>query len=119
MLDIAPLACQIAAPATTGTSATVGTTDAWGGCVTNHAVEMGVTDLEPTVFVDPNYPRDYSVTVFGSANKTQLGNLTITPLFQQVFALYVNTSGINGGGTGQAINLTRETAAAVLQGLYS
>ena len=119
MLDIAPVGCQIAAPATTGTSATVGTTDGWGGCVTNHAVEMGITDLEPTVFIDPNYPRDYCTTVFGTANKTQLGNLTITPLFQQVFALYVNTSGINGGGTGQAINLTRQTAAAILSGSYS
>jgi hypothetical protein len=119
MLDISQAACQIAAPVTTGTSATVGTTDGWGGCVTNHAVEMGVTDLEPTVFVDPNYPRDYCTTVFGTATKTQLGNLTITPLFQQVFALYVNTSGINGGAVGQAINLTRQTAAAIMQGNYT
>lgn len=118
-LDISQAACQIAAPATTGTSAAVGTTDGWGGCVTNHAVEMGVTDLEPTVFVTPNYPSAYSTAVFGTASKAQLAGLTSTPLFQQVFALYVNTSGINGGSTGQTINLSRETAANILAGNYT
>jgi hypothetical protein len=119
MLDISSGACQVASPATTGTSATVGTTDGWGGCVTNHAVEMGITDLEPTVFTPPNYPSAYSTAVFGTASKAQLAALTSTKLFQQVFGLYVNTSGINGGGTGQAVNLTRETAAAILEGNYT
>jgi hypothetical protein len=119
MLDISPAGCQVAAPATTGTSATVGTTDGWGGCVTTHAVEMGITDVEPTAFVAPNYPSSYSTTVFGTASKAQMAALTTTALFQQVFGLYVNTSGINGGATGQAINLTRQTAAAILQGQYT
>jgi len=119
MLDISTGACQVASPATTGTSVTVGTTDGWGGCVTNHAVEMGVTDLEPTVFVSPNYPSAYCTVVFGTATKAQLALLTSTALFQQVFGLYVNTSGINGGGTGQPINLTRQTAAAILEGSYT
>src|SRR5581483_11174042 len=86
-LDISTAGCQVAAPVTTGTSATVGTTDGWGGCVTNHAVEMGVTDLEPSVFSPPNYPSAYSVAVFGTASKTQLANLNAIPLFGQVFAL--------------------------------
>jgi len=119
MLDISPAGCQVAAPVTTGTSATVGTTDGWGGCVTNHAVEMGITDLEPTAFVPPNYPSAYSTAVFGTANKTQLAGLISTPLFAQVFGIYVNTSGINGGGTGQAINLTNETVANILNGNYT
>jgi hypothetical protein len=118
MLDISPTGCQIAAPVTTGTSATVGTTDGWGGCVTTHAVEMGVTDLEPTVFVPPNYPSAYSATVFGSASAAGLAGLTSTPLFAQVFGIYVNTSGINGGAVGQAINLSRETVANILAGNY-
>jgi hypothetical protein len=118
-LDISTVACQVAAPATTGTSATVGTTDGWGGCVTNHAVEMGVTDLEPTVFVPPNYPSAYSTAVFGTATKAQLAGLTSTPLFAQVFGIYVNTSGINGGATGQAINLTREAVANIFAGNYT
>jgi hypothetical protein len=118
-LDISPAGCQIAAPVTTGTSATVGTTDAWGGCVTTHAVEMGVTDLEPSVFTPPNYPSAYSATVFGTANKAQLAALGGTPLFAQVFAVYVNTSGLNGGGVGQPINLSRETVANILSGNYA
>lgn len=118
MLDISPAGCQVSSPAITGTSATVGTTDGWGGCVTTHAVEMGVTDLEPTVFTTPNYPSAYSTAVFGSATKAQLAGLLSTPLFGQVFGFYVNTSGINGGATGQAINLTPETVANILQGNY-
>jgi PBP superfamily domain len=112
-------ACQIAAPVTTGTSATVGTTDGWGGCVSTHAVEMGVTDLEPTVFTPPNYPSAYSTGVFGTASKAQLAGLTSTPLFAQVFAIYVNTSGINGGLVGQTINLSRESVANILEGNYT
>jgi hypothetical protein len=121
-LDISasnPNGCQVAAPGITGTSATVGTTDGWGGCVTTHTVEMGITDLEPTVFVPPNYPSLYSPAVFGTANKAQLAGLTSTQLFQQVFGIYVNTSGINGGAVGQIINLSRETVANILNGNYT
>jgi PBP superfamily domain len=117
-LDLAGAGCGVAAPSASGLSANVGRTDGWTGCVTTHAVEMGVTDLEPTVFVAPNYPADYSTTVFGTATKAQLAALTSAKLFQQVFGLFVNTSGINGGGTGQAIDLSRETAAAILEGNY-
>jgi PBP superfamily domain len=116
MLDISPLSCQVAAPPTAGTSGTVGTTDGWSGCVTTHNVEMGITDLEPTVFVPPNYPSPYSPTVFGTATKSQLAALTSTPLVQQLFAFYVNTSGINGRGTGQAIDLTYPTAFGIITG---
>jgi ABC-type phosphate transport system substrate-binding protein len=118
MLDLSGPGCAVAGPVVNGTSATVGTTDGWSGCVTNHLVEMGVTDLEPTVFTPPNYPSAYSTTVFGTASKSQLAGLTSTALFQQVFGLFVNTTGINGGGAGQAIDLTRETAANILQGNY-
>jgi ABC-type phosphate transport system substrate-binding protein len=118
-LDLSQAACQVAGPVVNGTSATVGTTDGWSGCVTTHVVEMGVTDLEPTVFSPPNYPSAYSTSVFGTATKAQLAKLVSTPLFQQVFGLFVNTSGINGGASGQAIDLTRETAANILQGAYT
>jgi hypothetical protein len=119
MLDLTGAGCAVAGPVVNGTSASVGTTDGWSGCVTEHAVEMGVTDLEPTVFTTPNYPSAYSTAVFGTATKKQLAGLTTTQLFQQVFGLFVNTSGINGGGTGQAIDLTPATAAAILEGNYT
>jgi hypothetical protein len=127
-LDLTGSGCNVAAsptvtgvPTTTGSSATVGTTDGWGGCVTTHGVEMGVTDLEPTVFYASagNYPTAYSTSVFGTANTTQLGALTIAPLFSQVFGIAVNTSGINGGSTGQAVNLSKETVANILNGSYT
>jgi hypothetical protein len=118
-LDLTLPGCAVAGPVVNGTSATVGTVDGWTGCVSAHVVEMGVTDLEPTAFTPPNYPTAYSVTVFGSANKAQLAGLTSTRLFQQVFGLFVNTSGINGGATGQAIDITRQTAASILSGSYS
>jgi hypothetical protein len=118
-LDLSNAACQVASPVVNGTSATVGTTDGWTGCLTTHQVEMGVTDLEPAQFVTPNYPSAYSATVFGTASGTQLSNLTQVKLFQQVFGIYVNTSGINGGGTGQALNLSKETVATILAGNYT
>jgi ABC-type phosphate transport system substrate-binding protein len=111
--------CAVTNPSVVGLSANVGTTDGWTGCVTTHAVEMGVTDLEPGQFHTPNYPSAYSTAVFGSATQAQLAALTQTPLFQQVFGLFVNTSGINGGASAQAIDLSRETAAAILSGNYA
>jgi hypothetical protein len=119
-LDLTGTGCNVAAPVTTGSSATVGTTDGWGGCVTEHNVEMGITDLEPGVFTaaSGNYPTAYSTAVFGSATPQQLSSLPTAVLFQQVFAIAVNTSGINGGGTGQAVNLSRETVANILNGSY-
>jgi PBP superfamily domain len=118
-LDISTAACQVAAPVVNGTSASVGTTDGWSGCVSNHAVEMGVTDLEPGVFVGTNYPTDYSTTVFGKATPAQLKALASVPLFQQVFGLFVNTTGINGGGANQALNLTKETVSNIMAGNYA
>ena len=126
-LDLTGSGCNVTNPVTTGTSATVGTTDGWGGCVTAHAVEMGVTDLEPSVFVSSagNYPTAYSTTVWGSASPSALSGLTSTELFQQVFGIFVNTSGISPSGctttcgtTGQALNLSVETVANILSGKY-
>jgi ABC-type phosphate transport system substrate-binding protein len=119
-LDLSATSCQTGtAPSVTGLSANVGTTDGWTGCVTTHAVEMGVTDLEPGVFIGQNYPVNYSTTVFGTATPAQLGNLTTTPLFQQVFGLFINTNGLSGGGVAQAVDLSRETVANILAGNIS
>jgi hypothetical protein len=107
--------------ATTGTSETVGTTDGWGpsGTLVGHTVEVGVTDLEPGQFIGANYPTRYSATVFGSATGTQLNNLNKTVLFDQVFGLFVNTSGLNSGGTGQPLNLSKQVFAKILDATYT
>jgi PBP superfamily domain len=105
---------------TTGTSAANGTTDSWGGALTSHTVEVGVTDVEPGALIGKNYPTAYSAAVFGSATPAQLGGLTKTALFDQVFGLFVNTSGLNASGaSGQPVDLTRETAANILTGKYT
>jgi ABC-type phosphate transport system substrate-binding protein len=54
--------------------------------------------------------------VFGSATPSQLGALTHTALFQEVYGLFINTSGINGGATGQILNLDKNTVGAILAG---
>jgi hypothetical protein len=120
-LDLTGTGCNVTSPTVNGSSATVGTTDGWSGCVTTHGVEMGVTDLEPSVFLASagNYPTAYSTAVFGHATPAQLAALTANPLFQQVFAIAVNTSGINGGGTGQALNLSKETIANIWSQSYT
>ena len=121
-LDLTGSGCNVANPPTTGTSAANGPTDSFGGCLTSHAVEMGVTDLEPSVFLASagNYPTAYSTTVYGSASPAQLitAASTAVPLFQQVFGIFVNTSGFNGGGVGQAVNLSKETVAQILNHHY-
>jgi hypothetical protein len=119
-LDLTQAACQVAAPAVTGTSATVGTTDGWTGCVASHSVELGVADLEPTVFQNQNYPSAYSPAVFGNKpSGAALAALSTKPLFQQVFGVYINTVGINGGAAGQVLNLSRATVGQILAGNYT
>jgi len=107
---------------TGGSSASVGTSDGWTGGVTSHVVEMGITDVEPGQLVGSNYPSAYSPSAFGTATPALLSGLTKKPLFDQVFGLFVNTTGFNNtgsGGAGQPVDLSRETAAAVLTGGYT
>jgi hypothetical protein len=119
-LDLTNASVTALAVTTTGTSAANGTTDTWGGPLTGHIVEIGVTDVEPGQFVGSNYPTAYSTTAFGTASATALASLSKNVIFGQVFGLYVNTSGFNGlATTGQAVDLTRETAASILTGGYT
>jgi ABC-type phosphate transport system substrate-binding protein len=116
-LDLTGTGCNVAIPPTTGTSSVNGSDDSWGGCLTTHEVEMGVTDLEPGVFyadsIVSNYPTAYSVAAFGSASKTQLQGLSATPLFSQTFGIFVNNLSLSG-----TINLSKETVGKILSGGY-
>jgi hypothetical protein len=115
-LDLTNAAVTSTAVTTGGTSEAQGPTDAWTGPLTEHSVEVGITDVEPGILVGANYPTTYSTTVFGSATPSQLGALTHTALFQEVYGLFINTSGINGGATGQILNLDKNTVGAILAG---
>jgi ABC-type phosphate transport system substrate-binding protein len=104
-----------------GSSAANGTNDSWGPTNTvQQFVDVGITDVEPTQFANANYPSAYDKTVFGgTGSSANFASLTTTALVDQVFGIFVNTSGINGGGTGQAINLSREAVAGILDGTYT
>jgi ABC-type phosphate transport system substrate-binding protein len=102
-----------------GSSAVNGTNDSWGPANTiQHLVDVGITDIEPSQFANANYPAAYDHAVFGGgASSANFTSLTTTALVDQVFGIFVNTSGFNGNAaTGQAVNLTRETVANILDG---
>lgn len=118
-LNLQTPACQVTNPVVNGTSSVVGSIDGWTGCLTTHQVELGISDIEPTQFVGANYPSSYSTTVFGSASPAQLAALPKTRLYSQAHGLFVNTSGLNGGGTGQTVNLSKAAIAGILEGNYT
>jgi periplasmic binding family protein len=95
-------------------------------------VQLGITDVEPGALVKSNYPSAYSVAAFGSATATQLGNLGSNNgqvIFDQVFGIFVNTTGTgftsaeqagNGQavvtGTASGLAISAQSIAAILQG---
>lgn len=101
-----------------GASSVVGTADGFTGAVVEDFVQLGVTDVDPQQFGFGNngndYPKAYSTAAYGTATPAQLANLTATPLFDQVFGIFVNTSGMTLSNT--TVNLSRETVADILSG---
>ena len=106
---------QIATCTVTGTTSVVGTSDGWSGAVTADTVQLGITDVEPGQLVGADYPSAYG-TYFGTATPAQMGSLTHSRLFDQVFGFLVNTQQGNGLTAGQAINLSEQSAKAILSG---
>jgi hypothetical protein len=107
-----------------GASATNGIDDSFAGGVFKAPVQMGITDVEPSALVVNNYPSAYKTSVYGHATTAQLSGLTQTPIFDQVFGVFVNTNSSafssaekSGQGTATAsLNLSRQTVGAILQG---
>ena len=105
----------------TGSSASNGLNDSFGGAVAKQTVQLGITDLEPAVFVGAgdNYPSAYSTSVYGTASASQMAALSTTssPLFQQVFALFVNVNSSAFGATKPTtLNIPKAALTNVLQG---
>src|ERR1700735_1629056 len=88
-LDLTNAAVTSTSVTTGGTSELQGPTDAWTGPLTEHTVEVGVTDVEPGILVGANYPTTYSTTVFGTATTAQLSTLSHTALFQEIYGIFV------------------------------
>jgi len=97
-----------------GTTASNGTTDSFTG-TTNHQSGLGITDVEPAALIGDNYPSAYSVSKYGSASASQLAGLTATGIFQQVFGIFINKTGLNLNSQG-SICLTSAQVSNLLSG---
>ncbi len=85
-----------------GTSGAQGPTDSFTSGVSKHAIELGISDLEPTVFGNNlgghfgggglQNPAAVYTFVGASASESALAALPQTRLFQQVFGIIANTS---------------------------
>ncbi len=132
-LNLSDSSCTAASGATTGTcavtgsSASNGTHDSFTGAVTSDTVQLGVTDVEPAQLTNADFPSNYDPTVWkitaaGGQNavQTALGNLTTSPLLQQVFGIAVNPTGLTlNSGAGNPINLSNASVANILNGTDS
>ena len=97
-------------------------TNVYTAGVISTPVQLGISDVEPAVFVGANSPYNasgqaYSMSAYGAATPAQLSGLGKTGLFDQVFGIFVNTKGALGGATG--LNLSTEDVANILQGNYT
>lgn len=102
-----------------GTTSTSGIADSWTGAVVGDYTQLGVTDVEPLQLTNADSPLppngNYATSAFGNPTNAQLAALTTVPMIQQVFGLVVNTS----GQTFSSVNLSRESAANILNGSYT
>ena len=95
-LNLAGAACtgNSCSVAVGGSSGANGTTDTFTGTST-HQSNLGVTDVEPGALIHDNYPSAYSQAAYGHASPSQLGGLTTFAVFQQVFGIFVNKTGLH------------------------
>ncbi|MGO9513682.1 MAG: hypothetical protein ACLP2F_08580 [Steroidobacteraceae bacterium] len=106
-----------------GSSGTNGIDDSFSTGVSKEPVQMGITDVEPAALTVNNYPSAYKSSVYGHATAVQLAALTQTPIFDQVFGVFVNTNSSAfsaaqkaGQGTATAsLDLSAQTIATILQ----
>lgn len=102
-----------------GTSAANGNSDSWPTGVFTPAVaaQIGVSDLEPKVFVGDNFPSSY--TFIGpaqvAANLKSTTNLPQSQVFQQVFGIIMNNTPAGIAGVN---NLGTQVIADILAGSY-
>jgi hypothetical protein len=101
-------------PTVTGASTANGTDDSFTGPLTKQPVQLGILDVEPAVLsTTNNYPTGYSTAVWGPTNKSGLVSLngSATALFDEVYGIYVNTS---GGAFTAPLSLSKQMVQAIL-----
>jgi hypothetical protein len=117
--------CTVSVP---GSAAANGLDDSFASGVVKQPVQLGITDVEPSRFILDNFPSAYKTAVYGTASPAQLAALNATPIFQQVFGVFVNTSGPGFSAAQQAcqgkpasstqtcLSLSKSTITNLLQG---
>jgi hypothetical protein len=117
--------CTVPVP---GSAAANGLDDSFASGVVKQPVQLGITDVEPSRFILDNFPSAYKTSVYGTATPAQLAALNATPIFQQVFGVFVNTSGPGFSAAQQAcqgkpasatqtcLSLSKSTVTNLLQG---
>jgi hypothetical protein len=105
-------AITCAAAGTNPPAPVCGPNDSWAGATVSDHVQMGVTDVEPKQLTNADYPSGYNSANFGSASASQMAGLTKKVFVDQVFGLFINTS----GGAITSVNLSKESYAAILLG---
>jgi len=98
----------------TGYSLTTDTANA-GSLLVNDLTELAVSDVEPKMFTDSNYPSSNAFVAFGASQAAALNGFTYETGYDQVFGVIVNT----GGATATVLNLTKQDLAAIFSGNYS
>jgi hypothetical protein len=105
-----PTTC--AAAGTNPPSPVCGPNDSWAGATVSDHTQLGVTDVEPKQLTGSDYPSGYNPANFGSASSSAMAGLTKKPFVDQVFGIFINTS----GGAITSVNLSRESYANILLG---
>jgi hypothetical protein len=95
-----------------GNSATNGTGDTFTGAVSQKAVQMGISDVEPGALIGNNYPSKYSTTAWGPVNQSGVAGVPSAPLFDEVYGIYVNTG--TTAGIESPLSLSTQMVANIL-----
>jgi hypothetical protein len=89
-----------------------------GGSLVAQKVDLGIGDVEPKALIGNNYPTAYSTAVWGAQNQAGMFGKSSVPLVDEVYALYVNETGVSNGGTNPftetPLLLSQQTVAAIL-----
>jgi len=86
-----------------------------GSLLVNDLTDLAVSDVEPKMFTDSNYPWGNVFLPFSPTQATALNGFTYETGYNQVFGVIVNT----GGATATVLNLTKQDLAAIFSGAYS
>lgn len=110
--------CPSGATQCTATVGGGGSGENFTGAVIKKPLQLGITDLEPSIFVSDNYPSSFPTSDYGSATPAQMASLSTQPLFQQVFGLFVNVNNTafqKSGVTPASLNIPKAVLTNILQ----